>query len=151
MSLSQYFITGLRCLALCCGACSCRCERGLSGVWTHLRVMVFVGDLDGVRRVVDGDDKAPRGAQSILRPHLAVLERLQLGQTHAHAPGLDELLPARSHTQIHRAASAAQPRMTRDATPALVLRLAITAEFWRPFVLFVFVFLLSLSWWGLMK
>ena len=64
--------------------------------------MVFVGDLDGVGRVVDGDDKAPRGAQSILRPHLAVLERLQLGQTHAHAPGLDELL-LRDHTRKYTA------------------------------------------------
>jgi len=42
----------------------------------HLRVMLIVGDLDGVGRVVDGDDEAAGGPQSVLGAHLTVLERL---------------------------------------------------------------------------
>jgi len=106
-------------LALRCGAgCGVNGAWWSQRAWTHLRVVVFVGDLDGVWCVVDGDDKALGDAQSILRSYLAVLERLQLSQTHAHARALDELLPVHTRTYIASLDDAVttQTRTTEEAS-----------------------------------
>ena len=68
---------------------------------THLRMMVFVGDLDGVWRAVDSDDERLSDAQAVLSAYLAVLERLQLRQTHAHVLALEELLSANASQSIN--------------------------------------------------
>ena len=65
--------------------------------------MVFVGDFDGVGRVVDGDEQRLGNPEPDLGANLAVLQRLQLGQAHADVLRFHELLsrPRYVHTCKH--------------------------------------------------